>query len=574
MDVAADGMAAVTYVKKVGGVDHAFVARFDGTTWGAPVRLDPALAAPSKGLSVSIARGGRTVVTFVNGAADGSANAAISPGAGQPFQLVAITAGATHKDVRLDMNDEGVAYAAVTSQGGGGSDVSAYRLLDSTWSAVKTDDGVPTAVLDKTPINGAGGAGTQTSPAIGVTPSGNAAIAFPEDTGGGNADVIVRRIDGLVAKAAQVADLATLGVAPASVTMSDMISVAAESDSRVWVAFRQSFTYGLLQKPRIIVRPLDGVVLGTAQNPDGLGTSPAEGAEYPEVRVNAAGQGLLGTPRQLSSQVWGSTLAAGSWAPGARLDVDPASTGAPRPVPALGADGTGLVAWTHTTATSSEVRARVRLAGGTFGAAVALSDPTLGPIVAGDPSIAAGVDKTGRGLIAWAQGPPTAVRLVVARTDGPPPPPVVTPPTTTPPPVPATILPFTPTHLTGLTLSPKSFRALKSGGALTKAGGSLVSFSLDKAGPVSLRIERRLAGRLGRRGTCVGLKGARPSAKPCTRWVAIISVRVSGVKGSNRVHLSGRARGAALAPGIYRLTLTPNGPSTRRRFTILPARLG
>ena len=580
LDVSPDGLAAATYVKKDAGIDHVFVARFDGTTWGAPARVDTGSTSPATNPVVTVASGGRTVVTWVAGAPTNQARSAIAPAVGQPFQLVPITSGAADLGVRVDMNDAGIAYATVSSQAVGNRDVSAYRLTGTTWTPVKTDDPVPTAILDAAAADDTGDSGSQGRPDIGVTPDGNAAIAFVGSPNAGETHIYARRIDGLVAHAARKADdLTTLGTAPAVLaTTNDMVNLDVESSSRVWIAFRQSFTYGASNRPRIIVRPLDGATLGTPQNPDGLGTAPTEGAENPDIAVNASGLGLLGTPRQLTNEAWGGTLTGGVWSTAGRLDAAPASTSTPRPIVAIGDDGTGLIAWTYAPGGTgtSEIRARVRLAGGTFGAPVTLSDTALGSVVSGDPSIATGVDKTGRGMVAWVQGPPAAVRIVVARTDGPPPPPpVVTPPATVPPvvtpPPPPFDPPGSPPMLSHLTITPRSFRALAAGGPLAPSGGSLISFTLAQSARVTVSVERPRVGRTVR-GRCVAPRPKNLGAARCTRWVRVgTRLGISGANGVNTLHLSGRAAGRKLPPGSYRLVVQPVGqPAVRRAFTIIP----
>lgn len=579
LDVAPDGTAAAVYLKKDATVDHVFVARFDGTTWSAPARVDTGATAPATNPFVAVASGGRTVVTWVEGTAANKAKSAIAPAAGQPFQLVPITATGADIGVRVDMNEAGIAYAAVSSQAVGNRDVSAYRLVGTVWTQVKTDDLVPTAVLDAAAANDTGDSGSQGRPDIGVTPDGNAAIAFVGSPNVGETHIYARRIDGLVAHTASKADdLTTLGGAPAVLaTTNDMVNLDVESSSRVWIAFRQSFTYGASNRPRIIIRPLDGATLGTPQNPDGLGATPTEGAENPDIAVNASGLGLLGTPRQLTNEAWGGTLTAGVWSTAGRLDAAPASTSTPRPIVAIGDDGTGLVAWTYAPGGTgtSEIRARVRLAGGTFGAPVTLSDTALGSVVSGDPTIATGVDKSGRGMVGWAQGPPTAVRIVIARTDGPPLTPVVTPPATVPPvvtpPPPPNDPPGPPANLSRLAVTPRAFRALTTGGPLAASGGTLVSFTLAQSARVTVSVERPRVGRTVR-GRCVAPRPKNLSAARCTRWVRVgTRLGISGANGVNTLHLSGRAAGRKLPPGSYRLVVQPVGqPAVRRAFMIIP----
>jgi hypothetical protein len=98
-----------------------------------------------------------------------------------------------------------------------------------------------------------------------------------------------------------------------------------------------------------------------------------------------------------------------------------------------------------------------------------------------------------------------------------------------------------------------------------------VSFRLDRAASVSLRVERLLGGRkLGRR--CVGIaRGARIArSRRCTRASAILRLRRSGHAGANTLKLPARIHGRPLLRGSYRLVAV----ATDAGRSSLPARRG
>jgi hypothetical protein len=97
--------------------------------------------------------------------------------------------------------------------------------------------------------------------------------------------------------------------------------------------------------------------------------------------------------------------------------------------------------------------------------------------------------------------------------------------------------------------------------------GAFVSYQLSEAGSLVERIRQRLPGhRHG--GKCSA--GAK-TGKRCIAFKALHgSVALHGKKGRNSFAFSGRLHGKALAPGVYRLVLTPaGGRAATAEFTIL-----
>jgi len=201
------------------------------------------------------------------------------------------------------------------------------------------------------PTKEAGEPGTQRGPRVAVAKDGaSAVVTWTESPTAGEYHVYARRLTGTLPTAigaAQLADVPTLGAANTATAGGDMADVDVDGTGAAWVVFRQLFTYGATDRPRILARRFPGAAFDTgAQVLDGLGDSPTEGAEFPRIDVDDAGVGLVATPRQLTFGVFGSALGAGTWSPGFKVDAtDPTAPAAP--VAALGENGAGLIGWVN-----------------------------------------------------------------------------------------------------------------------------------------------------------------------------------------------------------------------------------
>lgn len=118
-------------------------------------------------------------------------------------------------------------------------------------------------------------------------------------------------------------------------------------------------------------------------------------------------------------------------------------------------------------------------------------------------------------------------------------------------------------RVTGLRVSPKTFRAAAKGGSITSAVppkvGARVSYSISKAGKVRFTVERVAEGRLSG-GRCFRPTADNSSGRSCTRYVALLgSFGQTAMQGGNRFRFTGRLRRRQLAPGTYRLVATATG---------------
>jgi streptogramin lyase len=134
-----------------------------------------------------------------------------------------------------------------------------------------------------------------------------------------------------------------------------------------------------------------------------------------------------------------------------------------------------------------------------------------------------------------------------------------------------------PPAITGLRVSPRAFRAARSGSAIAAARrGATVRFRISAAAVVSFTIQRAATGR--RVGTrCVAARRSVPRARRCTRYAFLRGrSRRAARQGANRVRLTGRLSGRRLRPGRYRLVLaatTTAGARSRTHragFRVLP----
>jgi len=219
------------------------------------------------------------------------------------------------------------------------------------------------------------------------------------------------------------------------------------------------------------------------------------------------------------------------------------------------------------------------------------SDPKLGPLqdnggqtdtfallagsAARDSGTAPGCPSIDQRGAARPQGASCDAGAFEAEPVPPPAPPTLPPPTSAP-------VDVTPPGISDAFATNRAF-AVSARGAVAAGRrvrrGTTFGFTLSEAARMSLRIERRGAGRRVR-GKCRRPTSRNRRAPLCTRWLGAATLTRDAAAGLNRVRFSGRVlvrgRARALRPGRYRVRLTAADAAGNRsapvtiRFRVLP----
>jgi hypothetical protein len=530
VDVAADDSAALVYLKNDGGVNHPFVSRLVNGAWSAPQRVDGDSSQAASNARIAVANGGKVVVAYSRG---GAAVARISSAPGAAFgpEHIVNVAG-TGVDVDLSPNGNG--YVGVQN----GADIFADRLAGDTWSDVGT------GALDSDQGHEAGGGNRDVK--VAASPDGaSGAIAWGEvlDGIGTEQDVFVRRLTGATPGNALGTRLAA-GSLPGSIAGSgktaDQPAISMDGAGTIWVLYRQNFEYVTpgAQRPRAIARPITGETVGDGQLVDKMGVAPTEGRDFQQIDVNSAGQGLLSHHGNLSNGLEWASLAAGTWtANGLVNSSDNASV--PQAFPALGENGSGLIAYAFKSgAGANTATARTTLGG--LGADIELSNPAFGDLFGGVDAAAGSGAFAAASFVQRSGVDATTNRVVAAVVDLPQPAGGGNPP----PPPPDTTAP----DVTRFRITRKVFRA----GGL----GTVIKWSQSEAGTDTISFERRANG----------------------RWRKVRrKMRFQASDGNHRLRFRGRFDlKHPLKPGRYRMTLRARDAAgnvskpDRVRFRLLP----
>jgi hypothetical protein len=186
--MAADGSGGVVYLRKLGGRNHVFVARFVGGSWGAPQQVDIGQAFDSSWPRIAAGVDGRLLVTWVQEFGVGSDrmfSATLDPGA-QGFQVpvpVDFNVGeATSTYPDLAMNAGGQAYltylvvtdtSALNPPGYVGASVRVARYNNRLWSLSGSAANRNPASPVRLPTEASG-------PRVGIDLRGNGLVAWQE----------------------------------------------------------------------------------------------------------------------------------------------------------------------------------------------------------------------------------------------------------------------------------------------------------------------------------------------------------------------------------------------------------
>lgn len=136
-------------------------------------------------------------------------------------------------------------------------------------------------------------------------------------------------------------------------------------------------------------------------------------------------------------------------------------------------------------------------------------------------------------------------------------------------------VPLAAPQISAARLSPSVFPAADRGASLAarrhRRTGTDIRYRDSQAATTRFAVLQPTAGhRLGRR--CLA-GSPRPGQRRCTRYVLKGSFRHRDRAGSVKVHFTGRVRGRKLAPGRYRLTLTPTASGLPGRTVVLGFRI-
>lgn len=388
LDLARDSTGAVAYVRRVEGVDHVFVSRFEGGVFQPAERIDGGLPASSQPV-VGASDGGRLVVVFVSG---GVVYGSVRPAGGGWLPPVALGAGS---DPSVDLSINGTAYATFTS----GGDVRVARLdrRTNTWLLIAQP-----ADVDPARVAGTGNGRSR----VAISADGIGVVTWGEA-----GHVYARKMFGMGLSTAPQ-DLTPAAFEGRVPTRSELPDIDAEDDSSyAWVVFRQHFGDG---GSRVLARRQRGT---SFDPPVAVDESSGEAVGVPRIDLNGRGVGVAMTTGALSGQPMWSMTDRDLFGRGARLFAP--SVGQPAFMPAISENNSGLMgAVLAGTGEPPYVRVRT-IEDGKPGVEQVLSRPELGP-VAPELGFDVAADRASGVVVAWVQGGPADRRIVAGYLDRPP----------------------------------------------------------------------------------------------------------------------------------------------------------
>ncbi len=421
--MAEDGSGGIVYLRKLGGRNHVFVARFSGGSWGAPQRLDLGQEFDSSWPRIAAGSNGRLLVTWVQEfgvGTDRMFSATLDPGA-QGFQApvpVDFNVGeatATYPD--LAMNAGGQAYlayfvvedvSAANPPGYVGASVRVARYNNRLWSAF----GAPADRNPATPLR----LPTEASgPRVGIDLRGIGVLAWQEPDDEFVDRVWARRLFGTSVGIPLAASPPSWEGAPVRAA-ADAFALDVSGFGQAAVALRQQpGQSGALTAPRLFVSEMadafspGGKAFTGARLGDG-GAKATLGA--PSVAVEPNGGFLAGFAAGASTY-----LVAGD--PEAVVAPERADQGgsaiAGEPLVDLAETGAAVAAWREQRGSSGTVAVREQRADGVIDPA-SLRSPSGGTV----SDLRLGGSGLGDALLAWTQGTGANTQVVAAVVDAPP----------------------------------------------------------------------------------------------------------------------------------------------------------
>jgi hypothetical protein len=386
LDLARDSTGALAYVRRVDGVDHVLVSRFENGLFKPAERIDAALPTASSQPVVGASDAGRLAVVFVSG---GVVYGVVRPAEGPWTAPVPLGTGS---DPSVDLSINGTAYASFTAAG----NVRVARLdrRTNTWGVIEQP-----ADVDPAQAAGVGGGRSR----VAISADGIGVVTWGE---GGH--VYARKMFGTAFSPAPQ-DLTPAVFEGRVPVLSDLPDLDAEDDSSyAWVVFRQSFTDG---GTRILARRQRGTRFDPPVAIDEPGGEPV-GA--PRIDLNGRGVGVGMTTGALTGQPMRAMLKRDQFSVGARMFS--ASVAAPAVMGAVSENNAGLMA-AVLAAPGEPPYVRVHtIEDEQRGIEQVLSRPELGAI-APELGFDVAADRASGVVVAWVQGGPEDRRIVAGYLD-------------------------------------------------------------------------------------------------------------------------------------------------------------
>jgi hypothetical protein len=421
--MAEDGSGGLVYLRKVGGRNHVFVARFSNGAWSPPQRVDVGQNFDSSWPQVAAGIDGRLLVTWVQEfgvGTDRMFSASLDPGATGfdspvPVDFNVGEAAATFPD--LAMNAGGQAYlayfvitdtSAANPPGYVGASIRVARFNDRLWSVIGSPVDRNPSIPIRLPTEATG-------PRIGIDLRGNGVVAWQEPDDEFVDRVWARRLFGTsFGIPLQVSPSSWEGAplrAPA-----DAFALDVSGFGQAAVSLRQEPGQGsALSAPRLFVNQMPdafsekGSAFAGARLADGEARG---GLGAPSVAVEPNGGFLAGFGS-------GAASFAGSGDPetvDATKRLDEGGSSAPgEPLVDLAETGAGVAAWRELRGNAGAVGVLEQRADGVDEPA-GLSAPRGGAVGA----IEMGGSGLGDALLAWTQGSGANTQIAAAIVDAPP----------------------------------------------------------------------------------------------------------------------------------------------------------
>jgi hypothetical protein len=398
VEVAREGMAGVTYLKRDGGVPHVFAARMVAGSWEPAARVDQGIALPASQPVIAAANPDRLAIAWI---ANGALFTSVRPAGAPGFSPARPVAEGGVSNPSIDMSINGVIYVSYAQNG----DVKVARAArDSLDFAV-----LPSAV-DFDPAREAG-TGADLRSRVAVAADGSAVVVWGERGSDGRTHVFGRRVFELRLSTA-IEDLTLNEFEGRAATDADRPEIDVEDDSSyAQVTFRQMTGGG----PRGVVRRLVGSQFEPPYAIDGGATT-----NFAAVDLTGRGEGLTAT-QSTGNEVFGSTIWNNKHEKMQRWDSGPNGI-APRPLPLVGENENGAIVWfAGTSGTDATVRGRYfeSVQDLKLQPEVTLSNPALGQVDV-DAGMAAGSTRVSDHVVVFVQGAGAERRLVSAVNDDPP----------------------------------------------------------------------------------------------------------------------------------------------------------